>query len=892
MSRDADFRAALALFERLRELDPAARDEALAEAAPPAPVRALLLRLLSADAVASPLLDAPPAIPTGIDEAPGPSEDDASGQRIGRWELTGLLGRGGMSVVYRARSLQPPLGQEAALKRLALPAPDAAAMARFEREMAILVRLRHPAIAPLLDAGIDAEGLPWFAMGLVEGEPIDRWAEARGLGTDGRLRLCLQACEAVAHAHRHLVVHRDIKPGNVLVDGEGRVVLLDFGISRVLEEGESAQTSSGSYAFTPRYAAPEQRAGGAVSTATDVYGLGALLHMLLLRQPVDLPEGEDAPRLPQGMPSDLAAILRRALARDPARRYPSAEALAADIDACLAGRPVQARRGGAGYRLRRFVGRHRAASALALALAASLVLGTMASLHQASLAREEAARARAAEAASVQALSRAETLNRLLLDMFEAERPERPRSELPSTRELLDRGLERARDPDAGDPRVRASLLVAIGEILQLRGRTDEAAALGAEATALLDGALGDAGNDAVDERIDALLLEASALRQLGRDGDAALRVDTAETLLQAARPDPARQARLLGARIDQAYGIGDYVEVLARAEALMALVEAWPGAGDDDRLRAHADLALGLMTQRRHAEAVSHFDAVIAHRRRQAGEGSLAVARSQANAATNDLYLGEFARARARLDSALATYDQLFDAPAPIRATGRLILSMLLTRQGQFEAAAEALSASMEEYAPTVGHPDGTWAMAPYHHALLHAAAGRHAEAEAAAAASLRLMLEDPDGYPADQPAMRALLARLACRDGRLDRAREQWDALDAWVAAGRPIEALPAAWWTESRLLCASARGELAAAATHLPALREAALALSPGDQAEATRWQLTEADLLHRLDGTDPIPLSDRARAALRALGVDPGHPLLAADWSPHPERSGAD
>lgn len=471
------WREAIALFERLRGL-PETEAEALVAAAP-APVRERLDRMRAAEATRGPL-DQP------LPEPRPPAQ-------LGRWRLGEAIGRGGMSIVYRARSSLPPEDQCAAVKLLALVAPGAGGLARFEREIGILARLRHPGIAPLFEAGIAPDGRPWFAMGLVEGQAIDAWCAARGADRRRRVALVAQVADAVAHAHRHLVVHRDIKPGNVMVDGEGRVVLLDFGISRVLEEGAAELTQGGSYPLTPRYAAPEQHDGGAVSTATDVWGLGALLHALLLDAPPRLPDGADAAELPAGatLPDDLRAILHQALAREPGRRYANAGDFAADLQAWLDGRPVQARQGGAGYRLRRWITRNPVAAGLSLALLASVLAGTGASLWQAREARAQAAAAQASEAAAEGARAaaererdRAEAVRDYLGDLFAASNPSLGRD--TSAAELLDAGEARVDQAlEAERPDVALDLLTLVAGARNSRGEYDAAEALFERALAL-----------------------------------------------------------------------------------------------------------------------------------------------------------------------------------------------------------------------------------------------------------------------------------------------------------------------------------------------------------------------------------------------------------------------
>lgn len=455
------WREAIALYEAIRDLP--ADEQASRLASVGEDVRSRVVRMLAAG------------------EGQGPLDQPLAGvrppSRLGRWEVRELLGRGGMSEVYRGHSLTAPVGQVAALKLLAVPAPGADVVGRFSRETEILVRLQHPGIASLLDAGVADDGRPWFAMALVEGELIDAWCERQRLSLRQRVQLVAQVADAAAHAHRHLVVHRDIKPGNVMVDAEGRAVLLDFGISRVLEEGAAELTAGGSYPFTPRYAAPEQREGGAISTATDVFGLGALLYRLLLDVAPTLAPGAGM-TLPSGanLPADLEAILRKSLARAPEDRYPGAAEFSADLSAWLAGRPVNARRGGRTYRFRRWLARNPALSALSVALVASLLAGTGISLWQAREAQRQAQSARAAQAQAEEAraqaesaLARAGVVRDYVADIFASSDPGRGADATAS--ELLSAGDALVDDALVAErPEVAVDLLRLIGGARSARG--------------------------------------------------------------------------------------------------------------------------------------------------------------------------------------------------------------------------------------------------------------------------------------------------------------------------------------------------------------------------------------------------------------------------------------
>ncbi len=323
-------------------------------------------------------------------------------ERIGPWQVLGVLGEGGMGVVYAAERRGEGFVQRAAVKRLSAGAARGELHERFLAERRILARLEHPGIARMLDGGVDADGVPYLAMELVEGATLTAACRDRRATVEDRIALFLGVCAAVEHAHKNLVVHRDLKPSNVMVDREGRVKLLDFGIAKLLEpEADASAPPTLLRAMTPQYAAPEQAAGGAITPATDVYALGVLLHELLAgvapreatgdrpftveralaganaatlahsaRVDASRPEGD---RLARRLAGDLERIVERAMRRDPERRYPSAGALAEDLRRHTAGRPIEARRGSYGYRAGRWAQRHRralAAGAFALGIGA------------------------------------------------------------------------------------------------------------------------------------------------------------------------------------------------------------------------------------------------------------------------------------------------------------------------------------------------------------------------------------------------------------------------------------------------------------------------------------------------------------------------------------------
>ena len=502
----------------LRELFEAAIDLAAAEQATfldrqcvtPA-LRAHVARLLAADAGAERLFaggasNAAAAI--GDAEPPGALPP---GSRIGPFELIAVLGEGGSSTVFRARRDLDGVSQEVALKvlRRGLYTPDA--QRQFRREREALAQLRHPGIARLIDGGVTADGVAYLALELVDGTPIVDYARAQRLDLRERLALFLQVCAAVDSAHRALIVHRDLKPSNVfvgrsqqpvasaphgllpgapgLLPGDAQVKLLDFGIAKLLDRDDDTRT--GAAAFTPAYAAPEQRDGGMITTATDVYALGILLCELVAgqrlgaagtRTPSSLITGDEAPGvLPAPPPAtrralrgDLDNIVLKAIEPEPERRYASAGALADDVRRMLDGRPVAAHPPSRLYRTRKFVQRHRGAVAATLLVLLALAAAFALVLWQAKVARD-------AQRSAERDAARANATRDFLIGVFRASDPrvaqDKPRGEV-TARELLDSSAPRINSAFANDPPTRIALLGVVASVYRELGDNDHFAAL------------------------------------------------------------------------------------------------------------------------------------------------------------------------------------------------------------------------------------------------------------------------------------------------------------------------------------------------------------------------------------------------------------------------------
>ena len=337
------------------------------------------------------------------DEADSPFLNlDREPERLGAWRVVREIGRGGMGTVYLAERDDGQFEQRAAIKVIKRGMDTDAVLRRFYAERQILARLEHPNITRLLDGGT-FDQRPYFVMEYLEGEPLPEYCARTNASVAQRIALFLLICDAVEHAHRNLILHRDLKAGNILVDRAGTPKLLDFGIAKLLEEdGSTEQTALAGRALTPQAASPEQVRGEALTTASDVYALGVLLFELLAgkppyvvppHSPADLqrlvcetappkPSAVASPELERTLRGDLDNIILKALEKEPARRYQRASDLAGDLRRYLQGLPIEARPGGAGYRARKFIGRHRRSLAAAALVFVAITAATANALVQ------------------------------------------------------------------------------------------------------------------------------------------------------------------------------------------------------------------------------------------------------------------------------------------------------------------------------------------------------------------------------------------------------------------------------------------------------------------------------------------------------------------------------
>jgi serine/threonine-protein kinase len=472
--------------------------------------------------------------------APAPErEAPLTGAVVGRFRLAELIGEGGMAVVYRAERVDG-VKQSVAIKLLSTTL-GAAAQRRFEREAQLLAKLEHPSIARLIDAGIEG-ARAWIAIEFVRGERIDQYCRSRNLPPRDIVRLLILLADAVAAAHRMLVVHSDIKPANVLITAEGLPKLVDFGISTALRDAgaQDSPTVSMGRLFSPNYAAPEQINGEPLTVSTDVFGLGALAYRLLAGCPpyadahnpmayllaVTQRDVDTASRAAQAagldastrraLRGDLDAILSKALERKPARRYATVTELQADFQRYLDERPVAARAPAAAYRAGKFLKRNAVVTALCALLLVSVLTGgflAAAAARRADIARDMAAR-------------RGEFLESLL----KSADPRTGRRDI-SIAELLDSATAALDGKLAREPLVEASMLGLIADTYDGLGRYAEGLAASDRQLALLH-----ANGGGPLELGHALTSRGELLRELGKWDEATPVVRSAVSLLRGAQ--------------------------------------------------------------------------------------------------------------------------------------------------------------------------------------------------------------------------------------------------------------------------------------------------------------------------------------------------------------------
>ncbi len=810
-----------------------------------------------------------------------PAAGSQAGDAVGPYRLLRELGSGGMGAVWLAERSDGSLKRQVALKLPHLSwAPGL--VARFEREREILSSLEHPNIARLYDAGVDERGRPYMALEYVEGLPIDAFCRQHALTVAARVPLLLQVAEAVAYAHGRLVLHRDLKPGNILVTAGGQVRLLDFGIAKLMQgdsAAETALTQASGRALTLDYASPEQIRGAAIGTASDVYSLGVVAFELLagvrpyrlqrgsaaeLEEAItgqDLPlasaVAEDA-AAKKALRGDLDAILNRALKKRVDERYPSIDALAQDWQRCLAGQTVQARPDTWAYRLSRLARRHRlplaagvgvaAAFVLALGFGATavvvgvLLLGLAAALWQARRAREQARLAEAQARKAEQASRRAVAVQGFLLDIFRANasRQASPaKARATTARELLDMGAERLSDALHDVPEARAEVMGMLGEMYYQLEMDEQAADFDRQHVELLR------RSGVRDARLAAALVHlAGALSATGHREQILPALQEAESLLDAAgdRASPLRGELL--ARLAQRHFNLSLAQARNYGLQAAAVLQAQPVVDADNLataliLTARASTPLGELAAavRLYGQAIQLMQGLEARPHFDVLEASVSLAElmvlRQQPAAAVDLAAAAFA------DGLAALGDE-----APITISCRARLATMVYQAGRGDEALVLMQEALAAVLRVKGaHDTMHTPIVRQHLARLLLAEGRLAEAEPLLAAVIEVHRRHYAGSFVLARSLR-LQALLVMRQGRPERARAlQAEAAILWQAgAGGGMRP-----WALNRPHLDRARIELAADAADaaLQALDE--VVPWPPDESPAPHPDEVERDLL---------------------------------------------
>jgi serine/threonine-protein kinase len=685
------------------------------------------------------------------------------GRRIGPWRVGRAIGAGGMATVFAARREDGAYDQQVAIKILRHGLYDPYERERFVRERAILARLEHPHIARLLDGGLTAEGVPWFALEYVDGAPITDWCDAHRLDLDERLRLFGDICAAVAYAQRNLVVHRDLKPSNILVDRDGHLKLLDFGIARLLgaDAGDEA-THTAARRLTPAYAAPEQRDGGTITTATDVHALGVLLHELCTGQrpqwrddaSLRVPSLALDERSAQARSTDLRALRRRvggelglviakALRVDPAGRYAGAAELGDELRRLADGKPIRARADSRAYRFGKFARRHRAALVVGSAFALAVLGGAAATAWQARTARAQAVRA--------------DAVRDFVLALFDGITPDESKGRVVSARELVDRGAARLGETLARAPAVEAPLATALATAYRQLGDYAQAAAFAARAVdAATDDAtrtaalvergrthaargdydtaeqdLRDAVAAASDEvRGDVRLRLADVLAERGKLDEALALTSDA---LARARDEDERE-RALTASGGLRFRQGKLDEAAAQLGDALALARTHHGETNTRTATIEHDLGVVVLQKGDAKAAATLFEQALATRRTLLGRAHPDIADSEFNLGTALRRSGERERAVQLIGDALSMQRTLLGARHPAVANSLNSLAVIAFEQGDLDSAITRLREALDVARAAYGSRHATVATMLNNLAAMQRMAGRYDEAEASA--------------------------------------------------------------------------------------------------------------------------------------------------------------
>lgn len=650
------------------------------------------------------------------------------GRNIGDWTIMQSLGRGGMASVYLAERSGVEFEQRGALKLLSLLMLATGGSKRFVREQQFLARLQHPNIAMLLDGGMAEDGTPYLVTELVEGLHIRDYCSDHNLNKRQIVRLLLQVCAAVKHAHGHLILHRDIKPSNVMVTDDGQVKLLDFGIGKLADQASQGTQTK---VFTPKYAAPEQHSGDAVTTATDVYGLGMLGRTLLQDQ------------LRQS--DELNHVLHMATHEEATRRYSSVESLERDLLNWLEGRPIAAVADSRMYHLRKYVRRHwRGVSAAAVMLLMAIV-GVSAVLWQANAARIEA--------------EKAQTLSTFMVDLFAGGDLFSGQGPDTSIASLMESGAQRARVELEGAPEARAEVLRVIGLAQTEFGQYDEA---GENLHAALDSASNPLDRARVLGAMGVWAAERAEFNQGIAWMKEALEVMTPR--LPAYHPD---RLEIETSLINFLLFTGENQQSLDRADQLVADIGDLNRLAENDHANVLRSRAMVLTQVNRFDEAISDLQKAIELAKNLQPPRPALVAAFLNDLAIAQTYSGDQQAAIDAFNESYRTQSDIYGTTHKRTITSGSNLVHTMRSAGQTQQALElgnqVLANSLSEY----GSIDRSVVLSRFALALVLSDVGRDSEADEQMVASVAA-LRQLDDMRSDLPSHLSWRGEILIRQGR----------------------------------------------------------------------------------------------------------------------------